>query len=172
MDAYIAALVLALIVPTYALITTKADLKEALGTKERVWTVLRNFDRQHTCVYAWNGTLTEDDYEFEQYYKDKEGRNVQHHLHGSLSDDASGAVLTVSHKKGGEPNIPYTLKYWNSNQKCGFLTFTDKNGEVLCEVHVWEENLATGTKFCEQLYEEICGFSAGKYEVTHSGCYS
>uniref|UniRef100_G3MQ53 Lipocalin/cytosolic fatty-acid binding domain-containing protein n=1 Tax=Amblyomma maculatum TaxID=34609 RepID=G3MQ53_AMBMU len=148
------------------------DLYKALDTNRRIWIVLRDYHRytegqEHSCIHAEKTLLTDTNYEFNQYYKVGNTRYLEH-LYGTLQRE--NPVLTVSKTKGG-PGIEYTLKYWNEEQHCAYLTFTDPGDrQSKCELHLWEENIPTSTELypCEDQYEKFCG--SNKHNVFKSSC--
>uniref|UniRef100_A0A023GDB8 Putative lipocalin-3 1 n=1 Tax=Amblyomma triste TaxID=251400 RepID=A0A023GDB8_AMBTT len=169
-------LLLALGLSTCRAGTTLQELRKALNTEQRIWILQRSFENEgtngkHSCVYAHKKHLGEYDYQFDQYYKDGSIRK-RHHLYGRLSERNSNAVLTVSRTQGDE-GIPYTLTYWDSNQHCGILTFTDKYGRQQCELHAWESSIPPSVlPFpCEQEYQKYCG-NHHKYPVYSVACRS
>uniref|UniRef100_A0A023FTR9 Putative lipocalin-2 1 n=1 Tax=Amblyomma cajennense TaxID=34607 RepID=A0A023FTR9_AMBCJ len=174
MNLFALALFFALAVGTSTAQTTMEQLREALDTDERVWTVQRTFERiddkgKHTCVYALRGTLEGNEYQFEQWYKHGE-RWVRHPLHGRLSQKGNNAVLTVSQEKGAN-GLAYKLLFWDKTRSCGILQFTDKDDDrIKCELHVWEPALRNlgSTYPCETEYEQFCGDQ--KYPVYTPAC--
>uniref|UniRef100_A0A023FTQ1 Lipocalin-2 1 n=1 Tax=Amblyomma cajennense TaxID=34607 RepID=A0A023FTQ1_AMBCJ len=171
MNGFSIALLLALSVGTIDALLTKKDLYNALSTPRRIFAVQRTFERsgdkgKHTCVYAIQTHLQDDDYQFEQHYKEGPiGR--ANYLYGKLSDGHKGPVLTVSYEQGRE-GTPYTLLYWDPRRHCAILEFLEK-GETRCELHVWEDDfLASTSTPCDHEYERYCG--PVKYEVSQRTC--
>uniref|UniRef100_A0A023GA20 Putative lipocalin-3 1 n=1 Tax=Amblyomma triste TaxID=251400 RepID=A0A023GA20_AMBTT len=139
--------------------TTKEDLRKALNTEEEIWIVMRSYTystdgKEHKCVYAKKDSLEGDNYEFRQGYKVGEQWKSKK-LYGTLSEDGSFAKLTVS-KERGKPGIPYTLKSWSHEQKCGILTFEQGTDEFQCELHAWTQTLREKPDACADQYREIC----------------
>uniref|UniRef100_A0A023FTU5 Lipocalin-2 1 n=1 Tax=Amblyomma cajennense TaxID=34607 RepID=A0A023FTU5_AMBCJ len=166
MNSFTIAVFLALGVTALGYTPSVDDLYKALNTTGRIWTVLRSYKRftgtkEHTCVSVENPILTKTSYEFDQYYK-VDGTRIRHHLYGEFTRGAYGPVLTVRNETGRQ-GIPYTLRYWNEDKHCGFLTFPNiENGEYECELHVWEQELvrddANPRNFpCEDKYQDFCG---------------
>uniref|UniRef100_A0A224YE58 Lipocalin n=1 Tax=Rhipicephalus zambeziensis TaxID=60191 RepID=A0A224YE58_9ACAR len=128
-------------------------LEKALNTNESFWLEERTYEiTGHTCVYTKMSLLQGHHYEFDQHYK-KDGRQVQRHLHAELSDGPEGAVMKVGRKAG--PKIPYTLKYWEDDEKCGILMLT-KEGEEHCELHVWNSHIQSDISKCKEAYHTFC----------------
>uniref|UniRef100_A0A0C9SFA5 Lipocalin-2 1 n=1 Tax=Amblyomma americanum TaxID=6943 RepID=A0A0C9SFA5_AMBAM len=154
---------------------SQKDLYEALDTKEKIWTVFRSYelygpDGKHTCVYAKQQTLSGNDYKFEQGFKD--GSKWQNEtLYGKLSEQGGEAVLTVSRNPDVGQGIEYTLRYWEEDDHCGILSFTNAENELHCELHIWQGNLPSTGRLCpcELTYDRICS-SLRKYLVYTSDC--
>uniref|UniRef100_G3MTL4 Lipocalin/cytosolic fatty-acid binding domain-containing protein n=1 Tax=Amblyomma maculatum TaxID=34609 RepID=G3MTL4_AMBMU len=105
------------------------DLKAALNTYYIIWTVMRSFDLdsvygKHSCLYALPISLASEDYRF--YYGYNDGDWWKHQiLYAKLQQEGENAVLVVSETQEGKGH-PHTLQYWNSNQSCFILTFTNE----------------------------------------------
>uniref|UniRef100_A0A023FRS3 Lipocalin-2 1 n=1 Tax=Amblyomma cajennense TaxID=34607 RepID=A0A023FRS3_AMBCJ len=178
MKCFTIAVILALGATSPAYSANVGDLYKALSTTGRIWTALRTYQRftgtkEHRCISVEKTFLNKTNYEFDQYYK-VDGTRIGHHLYGEFTRGPYGPVLTVRNETGRQ-GIPYTLKYWNEDKHCGFLTFPNiETREEECELHVWEQELdradANRQKFpCEEKYNDYCG-DHRKHKVYAEDC--
>uniref|UniRef100_A0A023GA37 Putative lipocalin-2 1 n=1 Tax=Amblyomma triste TaxID=251400 RepID=A0A023GA37_AMBTT len=154
---------------------TKQDLYKALDTTQRIWTPLRSYERftsgeRHKCIYALKTSLHGDDYRFDQHFKHGANQWVTHSLYGTLSESGGSAILTVKNTTEGT-GIPYTLRYWDSKNHCGILTFMNQEGQQECELHIWNDDLVTSPSSyaCEPMYDAFCP-GARKYMTYSVDC--
>uniref|UniRef100_A0A023GAA4 Putative lipocalin-2 1 n=1 Tax=Amblyomma triste TaxID=251400 RepID=A0A023GAA4_AMBTT len=153
---------------------SKDDLRKALDTEEKLWTVMRNFTRgdesgQVSCIYDEKVSLEHDKYIFDHHFK-VAGDWIKVPLYGTLQDEDEGGVLSIAEKKGGQGNR-HVLRSWNEKYKCFILTHKNTTTNVeQCSLHVPDsivdsESSAGGLE-CKKLYEETCK------EGTHYSIYT
>ncbi|XP_065281740.1 uncharacterized protein [Dermacentor albipictus] len=63
---------------------------------------------------------------------------------------------TTTYKQGYKNGRNYTFEYYDSTDKCAVITFSDKECEIKCELHVWENYTDSKMTNCVREYEYLC----------------
>uniref|UniRef100_A0A023GAC9 Putative lipocalin-2 1 n=1 Tax=Amblyomma triste TaxID=251400 RepID=A0A023GAC9_AMBTT len=143
---------------------SKEDLRKALETDEKLWTLKRNFTRDGesrpvTCIYDKKISLEQDEYKFSHHFIVAEDWK-QVLLYGTIQEEDEDVVLLIKEKEAGDKGNKHVLQALNEEKKCFILTYDNAtSGVVQCSLHV-PESVATeesaGGLPCVQLYEKTC----------------
>uniref|UniRef100_G3MNM9 Lipocalin/cytosolic fatty-acid binding domain-containing protein n=1 Tax=Amblyomma maculatum TaxID=34609 RepID=G3MNM9_AMBMU len=141
---------------------SKEDLKKALETEEKLWTVMRNFTRgdergQVSCIYDKKVSLEHDEYEFTHHFK-VAGAWKQVRLYATLKDADEGVVLYVKRNKEDKGN-QHVLRALDKENDCFILTYKNATSNVeQCSLHVPEAVATEGSAGaqCTKLYDQTC----------------
>ncbi|XP_037579925.1 uncharacterized protein LOC119462700 [Dermacentor silvarum] len=63
---------------------------------------------------------------------------------------------TKTHTQGYKDGRNYTFQYFDSADKCAVITFSDKECDTKCELHVWESFRYKVMTNCIREYEQLC----------------
>ncbi|XP_075551662.1 uncharacterized protein LOC142585065 [Dermacentor variabilis] len=63
---------------------------------------------------------------------------------------------TKTHQQGYKNGRNYTFQYYDPTDNCAVITFSDKECEVKCELHVWEKYRNLPMTNCIREYEYLC----------------
>uniref|UniRef100_A0A023FRV3 Putative lipocalin-3 1 n=1 Tax=Amblyomma cajennense TaxID=34607 RepID=A0A023FRV3_AMBCJ len=148
------------------------DLLMALNTTQPIWLKKSTCDHfphepKSICVYSLKEYLNETDYSFDQTYYYGPTRNSSH-FYGKFFDlgESTDPVMTVSLEQGAE-GINYTLRYINTTEHCGVLTYEDGD-RVECGLHAWNDSVRNELHGCENAFKEFCNGTA--YDLFFDNC--
>ncbi|XP_037287872.1 uncharacterized protein LOC119180838 isoform X1 [Rhipicephalus microplus] len=134
----------------------KPDLKvllEALNTTENFWLKKLNYPKEYvTCLCFKQIRLTNDSYEFDEWYLKKEQRK-KIPCSATFSEGPDGPVMNVKlNGAKGERRIPYVLRFWDKKETCGIFTLPSG-----CEQYVWDSHAKKTVRACDKAYKRFCG---------------
>ncbi|XP_049524141.1 uncharacterized protein LOC125945854 [Dermacentor silvarum] len=144
------------------------DLVNALNTTRAIWLYNRSYDvtvkgGNQICVRWQLENLTRSSYDFQNSFKVNKTYYEENRTHATLFEKGEDTMMNVSYQSG-KPTT-YTLKLWNSTEKCFLLTIHEETGTGTCdcELHLWQEKLREVPTSCNTMYQNIC--KAQEHEV-------
>ncbi|XP_070377489.1 uncharacterized protein [Dermacentor albipictus] len=141
---------------------TLKDLKEAVNTRERIWTVYRSYypsarGHNQTCIYS-EMRMTKRGYYIADVHYEVDGVWKSERYYARLISSKHEPVMRVS-PEIAQRGFDYTLYFWTPKEHCAVFLLV-LAGKVHCEVRTWQDHVRATAPFCRKAYESRCGRDA------------
>uniref|UniRef100_A0A0C9S553 Secreted protein n=1 Tax=Amblyomma americanum TaxID=6943 RepID=A0A0C9S553_AMBAM len=149
--------------------STLKDLQEALDTKERIYLYINSNRPMYSGPFCVNLKQYQDPvnniYFLEEEYT--KGEKIMHTRYtgtlGNGKGEDGNATMTLNSLYDPKKERTYTLRYWNSTEKCFVLSIPISTGRVSCELYQWDEMI---DERCEPAYNR----NPDKRRCDYRGC--
>ncbi|XP_037500000.1 uncharacterized protein LOC119374013 [Rhipicephalus sanguineus] len=149
---------------------TLEELKEALHTRQKVWTTVRSYHvepkgHEQKCIY-FEARLTKHSYYIVDLHYEENNVWKSQRDYAKIFRSPRGPVMRIG-PQIGKGSSDYILYLWVPEERCAVLLIIIA-GKVECEMHTWEDHVRRITYQCQRAYESRCGRRA--YPIYSSRC--
>uniref|UniRef100_G3MPF8 Lipocalin/cytosolic fatty-acid binding domain-containing protein n=1 Tax=Amblyomma maculatum TaxID=34609 RepID=G3MPF8_AMBMU len=150
------------------------DVVKFFETEENIWLRTRSYSRriensEPRCIFFKRLLVTEKELKLRTSFSFG-STTTSTHLTAKLSRGRGLDDAPVIEDNTRGQKRRYSFQYFNEEEKCAVITFSDPEWNLKCELHVWQQEVkASSLPNCEREFDDLC-LGRPKYKVFHDTC--